>query len=312
VTKGVVGEPGGQQRQFGGLGEQAPLVSVVVPHYRDLVGLDRCLAALGQQTIPAAQFEVVVADNNSPEGESQVRTVVADRARVVIVREPGAGPARNGGVRTSRGEILAFVDSDCVPQADWLAAGLKALPAYDLIGGRVTVFAQDQARMTSAEAFERVFAFDFKTYIQRKGFTGAGNMFCSRKLFDAVGGFRAGVSEDLEWSRRAVAMGYRLGYAPSAIVAHPARRDWEELRRKWRRVNQETFGLYREKPAGQVLWFLRNCLLPISIVAHVPRVLGSDQLSNARDRWLALTMLARIRLWRFGHAVSLLRGQAPR
>ena len=42
------------------------MVSVVVPHYADLVGLDRCLATLAAQTYPRDRVEIVVADNGSP------------------------------------------------------------------------------------------------------------------------------------------------------------------------------------------------------------------------------------------------------
>src|SRR4051812_2739861 len=221
-----------------------PRVSVVIPHYQDLAGLELCLAALDRQTYPRGDFEIVVADNASPVGLPAVEAVVRGRARVVTCTEKGAGPNRNAGVAASKGEILAFIDSDCQAEPGWLAAGVAGLAGYDFIGGKVKVLVEDPARLTAAEAFEAVFAFDFETYITKKGFTGAGNMFCPRAVFDEVGGFRVGMSEDLEWSHRARAKGFRLGYAPDAVVGHPARRTWTELRNKWRRVNAETWGLY--------------------------------------------------------------------
>ena len=283
-----------------------PKVSVVIPHYRDLAGLDLCLRALARQTDPAGDVEIVVADNNSPEGEVAVAARIAGRARLVVVTEKGAGPARNGGVALTTGAILAFTDSDCVPEPEWLSEGLAALPAYDFVGGRVTVLVDDPDRMTGAEAFERVFAFDFKTYITKKGFTGAGNLFCARAIFDKVGGFRAAVSEDVEWSFRARAMGLRLGYAPRAVVGHPARRNWDELWAKWRRVNAETYRLYRERPAGRMIWILRSLALPLSAVAHTPKVFASDQLTTLPQRLRAVAALFKLRFWRLGHAFRLM------
>lgn len=285
----------------------APRVSVIIPHYRDLRGLDICLTALERQTFPAQDFEIVVADNNSPEGEAAVAEVIAGRARLVVVTDKGAGPARNGAVAVSRGEILAFIDSDCVAEPEWLTEGLAALPAYDFIGGRVTVLVEDPEKMTGAEAFERVFAFDFKTYITKKGFTGAGNLFCARKVFDVTGGFRVGLSEDLEWSHRARAKGFRLGYAPKAIVGHPARRNWDELWGKWRRVNAETYGLYKERKSGDLKWLIRSFALPVSAFAHTPKVLASDQLTSGAQRMAAVGTLFRLRFRRFSHAFELLR-----
>lgn len=288
-----------------------PFVSVIIPHYQDLAGLKICLAAIEAQTYPRDRFEVVVADNNSPVGAPAVGEVVAGRAHLVIVTEKGAGPARNGAVAASRGQVLAFIDSDCVAEPAWLEEGVRALDRYDLVGGHVSVLVSDPVHMTSAEAFERVFAFDFKTYIEKKGFTGAGNMFCRRELFDRAGGFRVGMSEDVEWSRRAVAMGARLGYAPTAIVGHPARVTWEQLRDKWRRLNAETFGLMAGERNRRARWLARNALMPASAIAHAPKVLTSPELSTTHQRLLALGMLFRLRFWRLADAVSILMASRP-
>lgn len=283
-----------------------PKISVIVPHYRDLRNLDICLQALERQTYPRDRFEVVVADNASPEGEGAVAAVIGGRARLVVVAEKGAGPARNGGVAAARGQTLAFIDSDCKAEPRWLAEGVAALERYDFVGGSVSVLVDDPLRMTPAEAFERVFAFDMKTYVTRKGFAGSGNLFCSKALFEDVGGFRVGVSEDYEWSHRASGLGYRLGYAADANVGHPARRTWDELLTKWRRVNAETYALFAERPGSRPRWLLRSLLLPVSAIAHTPRVLFSDNLNTPQQRLAALGVLYRLRFWRLGHAMELL------
>jgi glycosyltransferase involved in cell wall biosynthesis len=282
------------------------MVSVIVPHYRDLSGLALCLSALGRQSYPKDRFEVIVADNASPEGPAAVAEVIAERAQLVVVPDKGAGPARNGGVAASSGEVLAFIDSDCVAEPSWIEEGVKALESFDFVGGRVRVLVADPERVTPVEAFERVFAFDFKTYIERKGFTGAGNLFCPRPLFDRVGGFKTGVSEDVEWSRRAQADGFALGYAPLAVVGHPARRSWTELVSKWKRINAETWGLSAGGPARRLRWILRTLLLPASAVVHAIKVIGSPELSSVGQRAGAISVLFRIRFWRVGDSFRLL------
>ena len=283
-----------------------PKVSVIIPHYRDLRGLAICLEALQQQTFPREQFEIIVADNASPEGPEAVSQVIAGRARLVVVTEKGAGAARNGGVAASRGEILAFIDSDCVAEPGWIAEAVRGLPHFDFIGGRVKVLVEDPRHVTPVEAFERVFAFDFKTYIEKKRFTGAGNLICSRRVFDDVGGFRTGVSEDLEWSRRAQACGFRLGYVPQAIVGHPARRSWSELVAKWRRINLETYRLLAPGVGGRLRWLVKALLMPASAVVHSAKVMASPELSSVRDRLGAIGVLFRIRCWRLADSVRLL------
>lgn len=280
-----------------------PRVSVIIPHYNDLVGLDACLAALEQQT--RRPDEVVVADNNSPQGEAGIAKVIAGRARLTIVPERGAGPARNGGVAASTGQILAFTDSDCLPEPEWLAAGLAALDSADFAGGRMKVLVDDDERMTPTEAFERVFAFDNETYVLRRGFTVTANLFCSRAVFDAVGGFRVGVSEDADWCFRAREKGFRLGYAPGAVVGHPARRNWSELLRKWRRLNAEGYLLETERGRGGLRWALKSLLMPASAIAHTPKVLRS-RAAPARAKLGALGVLYRLRLWRTWDSLRLL------
>jgi GT2 family glycosyltransferase len=281
-----------------------PLVSVIVPHLHDLRGLDLCLAALARQTLPPERVEIIVADNGSPEGEAAVARTVGGRARLVIVAEPGAGPARNGGVAVSRGEILAFTDCDCRPEPDWLEQGTLALSRHDIVGGRIRVLARNPLAPTAPEAFERVFAFDNEAYVTRKGFSATANLFCPRAVFDAVGGFRRGLSEDVDWCHRARSAGLSVGYAPEAVVGHPARRTWAELRAKWRRLDRESYA--RIAGAGRLGWILRSLMLPGSALVHTPRVLFSGELSGLDQRLAALGVLYRLRLWRLADALRLL------
>jgi GT2 family glycosyltransferase len=294
--------------------EAPPRVSVIVPHYSDLGRLDICLAALCRQTYPRDAFEIVVSDNNSPEGEAAVARVIDGRARLTIVPVKGAGAARNGGVDAARGEILAFTDSDCQPAAEWLARGLEALEGFDFVGGRMTVLARDPDHLTACEAFERVFAFDNEDYVLRKRFTVTANLFARRSVFEAVGGFETRVvSEDVDWCLRAGAAGFRIGYASAAVVGHPARRDWPDLIKKWRRMNSETFGLFARGRAGRLRWLLRALLMPFSAVVHTPRALAGRGLGSLGQRLGAVLVLYRLRFWRCGDSLRLLlAGPDPR
>ena len=287
----------------------SPRVSVIVPHYSDLAGLEACLAALGRQTV--APDEIVVADNNSPQGEAAIAAVIAGRGRLVVVAERGAGPARNGGVAASSSQLLAFTDSDCLPEPGWLEAGLSALRSADFVGGAMRVLVADETALTPPEAFERVFAFDNRDYVERKGFTVTANLFCARALFDDVGGFRVGVPEDLEWCGRAQAKGYRIGYAADAVVGHPARRTWPELERKWKRLNAEAFGMAAGGPRGRLRWLLKALALPVSALAHMPKALSSPALPAPIDRWNAAKTLWRLRCWRMIDSLRLLQDTPP-
>lgn len=282
-------------------------VSVIIPHYNDLHGLDCCLSALAQQTYPAELIEVIVADNCSPQGAAAVEGCIAGRACMVMTGTRGAGPTRNAGVAASSAPLLAFVDSDCIPEPQWLAAGIAALAGDDIVGGAVNVSVGHDGPLSPAEAYEMCFAFNNEAYVRKKGFSVTANLFTPRRVFDEVGPFRAEVSEDVDWCHRARAKGYRLGYAPAAGIAHPARRTWSELRRKWLRIQSETYALRVPTIGGRLRWLARSWAMPLSIPAHAPAIWSNTRLSNARDRRAALAGLVQLRLWRFvdGHRLAL-------
>ena len=277
-----------------------PDVSVIVPHFRDFARLDRCLTALVGQRF-GGTFEIVVADNNSPEGIDAVCAAVAGRARVVVQPEPGAGPARNAGAAAALGPVLAFTDADCLPHVGWLAAGMAEVAPGTLAGGRVEVLTA-AARKTAAEAFEAVFAFDNETYVRAKGFSVTANLFVTAADFDRVGPFPTGVSEDIEWCWRARDAGLRLVYVAGATVGHPARRDLAELTAKWRRLSHELFllDIVRGRP---VAWILgRAWLMLLEVPLALIRVARTPILTGSRERRGAAAVLVHIRLFRFAAA----------
>jgi GT2 family glycosyltransferase len=274
-----------------------PLVSVVIPHYNDFDHLARCVEGLRRQTLSRQRFEVIVADNNSVGGVAAVEQIVSD-VLVVPAAEQGAGPARNAGVAMARGTVLSFIDSDCLADKDWLREGIAALELFDYVGGQVVTTIGNPQDVTPSEAFEAVFAFDFKKYIEKDKFSGSGNLFVPKAIFERVGGFRAGVSEDVEWCRRANAMGYRLGYAERAIVQHAARREWAELKRKWDRVLIETFRLARERPVWRLRWFGYAAVVAGSVLAHWISVIRSPRLIGLRAKCCGLIGLVRNRSYR--------------
>ena len=286
----------------------APSVSVIVPHYSDLERLDRCLASLRRQSWPADDFEIVVADNMSPQGEVAVAERIAGRARLVLAPEKGAGPARNVAVATATGRLLAFIDADCVADSSWLERGIAALDRADLIGGRMIVLVEGKGAKSGAEAFEAVFAFDNRSYVLKKHFSVTANLFCSRAVFDRTGPFRNGMSEDADWCLRARAAGYRIDYADDTIVSHPARPNWPALKTKWQRINAELHQLEMLSPGGRLRWARHTALLPLSIAAHAPRVLTSPALAGPGERLAGLATLMRLRLWRFGDSLLRLGG----
>ena len=270
----------------------APTAAVIIPHYNDALRLERCLSALTAGGIDGA--EVVVVDNGSTQPLDAIRATFP-MVRFLIETEKGAAAARNCGVRETTAPLLVFIDADCIPAPDWLAMARKVAPRADLIGGRVDVFDETSPPRSGAEAFEAVFAFNFRNYIEVQGFTGAGNLVTRRDVFEDVGDFVNGVSEDRDWSMRAVAKGYRLIYEDGMVVSHPSRSDWPALRHKWRRLTSELCASNGFSARDRLRWGLRGLAMPVSALAHLPRIFTSPQLASPGERLRAAATLIRLR-----------------
>lgn len=283
-----------------------PEIAIIIPHYNDVPRLRRALVALQKNDLTGC--EVLVVDNGSTEPMDEVQTAFPD-IRFVTEPEKGAAAARNRGVRETTAPCLMFIDADCVAAPDWVATGRALAGKADLIGGRVEVFDETQPPRSGAEAFEAVFAFDFRHYIEVQGFSGTGNLITQRAIFEDVGPFRGGISEDRDWSFRATAKGYRLIYEDGLRVGHPSRQDWAALRGKWRRITQEMFGQTGGGIAARAKWALKGLMMPFSILAHVPKILSSRKLSGIQDRLRATGTLVRLRyqrmVWMLRQAIGL-------
>ena len=288
----------------------APDISVVIPHYDDLVRLAVCAAALAPQADD--RIEVVVADNGTPGGVGDALAPLP-RARVITVDDRGAAPARTAGAAATTAPVIAFLDADCRPLPDWIAAIRAAVAGHGMdrgravvLGGKIGVYdeaAADPAAegrgggRTGSQAFETVFAFDQDGYVNRKGFAVTANLVVPRPVWDATGPFRPGLSEDVDWCQRAVRGGARLVYAPEIAVEHPTRSDWAALTKKWRRLTDEEYGLWgRDRP---LRWRAKALAMPASVIAHIPRMLLTPGLTPA-EKGRGIATLARLRLARMG------------
>ena len=197
-----------------------PDVSVVIPARDAAATLPRTLAALEAQTLDRPRFEVLVVDDGSSDATAALAGASPVVDRVVHVRgaagAAGPGAARNAGVAEARSPLVAFTDADCFPEPGWLAAGLAALEAADLVQGRVVPERPPGPydRTVNVPGLHGLFE--------------TANLLVRRELLDALGGFTPGprpfggkeLGEDTSFGWRARRAGARVAFAPGAVVAH--------------------------------------------------------------------------------------------
>jgi glycosyltransferase involved in cell wall biosynthesis len=286
-----------------------PFISVIIPHLNQAEELESCLASLEAQHLERALFEIIVVDNGSLSPPSAIVGQHAG-ARLFHEKQPGPGPARNTGIQHAVGEVLALIDADCRAHPDWLRNALLALqssPKGTILGGDVRIW-RDKAAFTAIEAYEGVFAYRFKLYIEQHGFSGTGNLVVRHADFTKVGPF-AGINfaEDMDWGQRACRAGFQFRYVPEMIVFHPARSSLYELCVKWDRQIQHSLNMARDKPGWKIRWIARALAVLCSPAIDFTKVLKSDRIQGAPARFKAILVLIAIRAHRARTMFSLLR-----
>lgn len=98
-----------------------PLLSVIVPAHNAEGILPRSLGALRNSDLPRDRWELVLVDDGSSDDTSLIAARYADTVVTLPGKPHGPAYARNRGFEVSRGEIIVFIDADCVAHTDTLS-----------------------------------------------------------------------------------------------------------------------------------------------------------------------------------------------
>lgn len=217
---------------------EKPFISVIVPTFRDWPRLQLCLNCLSQQTYPQRGFEIVVV-NNDPEDRPPADLQCPENC--ILIEEDGHGSyaARNKALKVVRGDIVAFTDSDCLPDKQWIESAVKIFlsdESISRIGGEVQVFSVEGNSPDIALPYESLFALE-QTEFVKNGAAITANMFTRKEVIEAVGGFDASLKSggDAEWGYRAQHAGFSIIFSSLVRVQHPAR-SFQELLAKNKRI----------------------------------------------------------------------------
>jgi GT2 family glycosyltransferase len=283
-------------------GEFVSKISIIIPHMNQLDFLERCLTSLAPQVAKYPGTEAVIVDN----GSTVLPTDIVKKhawARLDHEKTKGPGPARNKGIAVSDGEIMAFIDADCLAHPGWLDSIVQAFknnPDVDILGGEVLIAYVDEKRLTVIEAYEAIFGYRQQDYIERQHFSGTGNLAMKRPVFAKVGPFAGiGIAEDRDWGHRAYQAGFKTIFVPNMIVYHPARKTFPELCVKWDRHITHDYNERAQGFVGHVKWVILTFAVAVSGFVDIPRrVIFSPYLKGVWNKIMASAMLVRIRLYR--------------
>lgn len=248
-------------------------VSVIIPTYKDWDRLLICLNALNNQTYPRSRFEVVIV-NNDPD-EVCPFELPGNNMKIIFEESPGSYAARNAGIKIAKGEILAFTDSDCIPETNWLEVSAQLFndkSEIDRVAGAVKIFPVAD-NPSYINKFEAIFAIRQDVFVSKDNAATA-NLFAIKSIFDKIGLFDGSLYSggDCEWNTRATKAGFKLIYAPGCKVLHPARTKSQiiiktkRLFPKYLELNTALrskigllfYGFYLIKPPVKFAWDLMN------------------------------------------------------
>ncbi|GAB4455960.1 MAG: glycosyltransferase family 2 protein [Anaerolineae bacterium] len=212
-----------------------PLLSVIIPHYNGAHHLPPCFNALRAQSY--RRLEVILVDNGST--DESVALTRRDFPEVKVIelgRNLGLTGAINRGIQQATGEVLVPLNNDTEAAPGWAAAlvdRLNAFPDAGMVASKMLLFSERHKIHSAGDGFGSdgipinrgvwqpdTGQFDADTYI----FGGCGGAVAYRRdMLADIGMFEEALFmylEDVDLNWRAQLAGYRVVFAPRAVVYH--------------------------------------------------------------------------------------------
>jgi len=200
-----------------------PSMSVIICAHNAEATLDECLRHAS--ALDYEPFEVIVVDDGSTDGTPDIAR--EHGVRLLSVPHGGLAAARNEGMRAATGEIVAYLDSDAYPSAEWLLYLALGFDRPDVVGvgGPNTAAPHDglgshQVAAAPGGPVHVLLGDDRAEHIP------GCNMAFRKSILEQMGGFDpifivAGDDVDICW--RIIDRGWHIGFHPAALVWHHRR-----------------------------------------------------------------------------------------
>ena len=286
-------------------------ISVIIPTLNEKT-LVRTIEALLEQTRPADEI-VVVGRDEAGVTRAYPQVLFIDTGRPVC-----AAAARNKGMETARGDIIAFTDSDCIPDTDWLKCLEDAhTQGADIVGGGISLKGKNYWAQSDNVSMFHDFVDDHPA--GTRDLLPTLNLSVRRTIIDKVGymdeSFPGAAAEDTDWTVRMCLAGHVLHFHPPARVQHaPARTQWRDLVRHWTNSGysgirvRHRYAFYFNTPSFARSAFLLRALSPL-IALRVTASIYANSIFWRHLAYLPVVYLTKI-IYCFGAANSVKNGFA--
>ncbi len=198
-----------------------PRVSVVVCAYNAERTMDACLASLEKLTYP--DYEVIVVNDGSTDRTLEISEGYP-HCRIISQENKGLSVARNVGAGAASGEIVAYTDSDCVADPDWLNYLVGTMETKGLVacGGpnfspTETSLVPEAVAASPGAPCHVLLDDEIAEHIAGCNIAFRRDVLLGIGAFDPI--FRA-AGDDVDICWRLQDAGYQIGFSPAAFVWH--------------------------------------------------------------------------------------------
>jgi glycosyltransferase involved in cell wall biosynthesis len=210
--------------------EGGPVVSVVIPSYNSASYIRECLRALRAQRTELP-FEVILIDSSD---DGTDRIVADEFPEIRLFHFPqrcSVGRARNIGIEKARGEIVLFLDTDCITKPTWIEEMCSAIQRFGADGVCGSLENGTPWNLAGTTGFYleffRFLPFDGKP--QPTPFLVGGNSGFRREVFRSIRYHDASVGDDFTLSWQLATQGKRLLFLPAVSVLHLNKTGWRKI-----------------------------------------------------------------------------------
>jgi GT2 family glycosyltransferase len=255
-------------------------LSIVIPTYNRVDKLAVVLPSLLAQTLPASEYEILIADSNSTDGTAEyLARVCADAGAGRIRHIPGAytgrASARNAGIAAAQAGLVLFTDADIIASPDLLERHVAGHAAagerrFAIVGCELQIKSLEDYRAQRDQPQSRHPLHPAtRTRLSWLYFL-TGNASARREDLLAVGGFDEDFTgyghEDLELGYRLSKAGVELRYDAGAVNYHWHPVGYDEQKGKMELAGVSTVRFYRKHRDIAVMTNLG--MTPVSLALH--------------------------------------------
>jgi len=173
-----------------------PFVSVIIPAYNEEKHIRKCLESINNLNYPSDLYEIILVDNGSTDKTVEIAKHFTEL--LFVCPELNISGLRNYGAKKARGEIYAFIDADCVADADWLNIAVKSMKEDECVTGAYCQISPDPTWV------EKTWGLRIPQGRREVPHLGAANLIVRAGIFNTVGGFdeKLKTGEDYEFCVR--------------------------------------------------------------------------------------------------------------